>query len=53
LKKAYAAFKQDPMAEWRAQVPQNMLSMKMPGSDKNNRRNDEKSGKMQRFFQRE
>ena len=32
--KAYNAFKQDPMAEWRAQVPQNMLSMKMPGSDK-------------------
>jgi len=31
--KAFAAFKQDPMAEWRAQVPQNMLSMKMPGSD--------------------
>lgn len=31
--KAYSAFKQDPMAEWRAQVPQNMLSMKMPGSD--------------------
>ena len=32
--KAYTAFKQDPMAEWRAQVPQNMMSMKMPGSDK-------------------
>lgn len=31
--KAYTAYKQDPMAEWRAQVPQNMLSMKMPGSD--------------------
>lgn len=33
FEKAYAAFKQDPMAEWRAQVPQNMLTMKMPGSD--------------------
>ncbi|MPS74829.1 MAG: GLPGLI family protein [Chryseobacterium sp.] len=31
--KAYATYKQDPMAEWRAQVPQNMLTMKMPGSD--------------------
>jgi len=31
--KAFSAFKQDPMAEWRAQVPQNMLTMKMPGSD--------------------
>ncbi|WP_312769690.1 GLPGLI family protein [Epilithonimonas sp.] len=31
--KAYSAYKQDPMAEWRAQVPQNMLTMKMPGSD--------------------
>lgn len=34
FEKAYNAFKQDPMAEWRAQVPQNMMSMKMPGSDK-------------------
>ena len=31
--KAYSAYKQDPMAEWRAQVPQNMMTMKMPGSD--------------------
>ena len=33
FEKSYAAFKQDPMAEARTQVPQNMLSMKMPGSD--------------------
>ena len=33
FEKSYDAFKQDPMAEARAQVPQNMLSMKMPGSD--------------------
>ena len=31
--KAFAAFKQDPMAEARGRVPENMLSMKMPGSD--------------------
>ncbi|WP_313027050.1 GLPGLI family protein [Soonwooa sp.] len=31
--KAYLAFKQDPMAEARTRVPENMLSMKMPGSD--------------------
>lgn len=31
--KAFTAYKQDPMSEWRAQIPQNMLSMKMPGSD--------------------
>ena len=33
FEKSYAAFKQDPMAEARTQIPQNMLSMKMPGSD--------------------
>jgi hypothetical protein len=33
FEKAFIAYKQDPMAEWRAQVPQNMLTMKMPGSD--------------------
>lgn len=33
FEKSYIAFKQDPMSEARARVPQNMLSMKMPGSD--------------------
>lgn len=33
FQKAYAAFKQDPMAEARANIPQNMMGMKMPGSD--------------------
>ena len=33
FEKSYIAFKQDPMAEARTQIPQNMLSMKMPGSD--------------------
>lgn len=33
FEKSYIAFKQDPMAEARTRVPQNMLSMKMPGSD--------------------
>ena len=31
--KAYSVFKQDPMGEMRAQIPSNMMSMKMPGSD--------------------
>lgn len=33
FEKAYADFKQDPMAEARARVPKDMLGMKMPGSD--------------------
>lgn len=33
FEKSYAAYKQDPFADIRSQVPQNMLSMKMPGSD--------------------
>ncbi len=33
FEKSFANYKKDPFAEFRGQIPQNMLSMKMPGSD--------------------